>query len=95
MTTIVQVKQKLDDHIEQQRLDIAEIKSILNQIFDQTKKTNGRVTTLEANEINCPAKKEVQILIKQKEESWKKTAVIASIIGLLFTAANFFLIHLK
>ena len=55
MTTAV-INQELKDFKVQYKEDIVEVKGTLKEILDQAKKTNGRVTTLETRQNDCPAR---------------------------------------
>jgi hypothetical protein len=72
--------QELKDFKESYKEDITEIKLTLRGIFEQTKKTNGRVTSLEVSQMECPAREAFKTGLIRKN-LWNSAVLIVAIVS--------------
>lgn len=92
--TAATINQEVKDFKETYSTDIKEIKSSLHEILEQAKKTNGRVTTLEANEKICPAKN-AYVNGVQRDNTWKTLNIIIAGTSVLITFTALLITFLK
>ena len=83
--------QELKDFKQELKEDIIEIKSTLKDIYTQTKRTNGRVTTLEVVQNSCPAK-ELYVSGRLVQNRWQ---ILSSVIAVLALGAAYLAIFIQ